>query len=183
MAAHSHGSDLAREITVVYADLAVQTPPEEHGTNFDLAFMLWPRRVCDAATDSRLILHREMIDLIQRNLNVGFTLGRRLIGARSLGELATLQAAHFSNQVARQSAKARNCDAIDQNGLAVCAPRLPRARPGLIQVPPNPRTVASQFTAAATSHRFDLQMPCVRVLFPVWRPPFYSGERDGLGSN
>lgn len=100
MVALSHASDLAADITVVYADLAEQAPPQERDTNFDLTFMLWPRQVRDAATDSRLILHREMIDLIQRNLNIGFSFLRKLVGARNLGEIAALQAAHISNQVA-----------------------------------------------------------------------------------
>ena len=64
-----------------------------------LTFMLWPRQVCDAANDSHLLLHREMIDLVQRNLNANFSLLRRLAGARSLSEIVELQAAHFSNQL------------------------------------------------------------------------------------
>ena len=100
MIAHSHASDLARELTVVYADLPVQAPAEEPSPLLDLTFMLWPRQVCDAAADSRLVLHREMIDLVQRNLNASFSLLRRLAGARSLGEMVELQAAHFSNQLA-----------------------------------------------------------------------------------
>ena len=82
MTAHSHASDLARELTVVYADLPVQAPAEDPGPILDLTFMLWPRQVCDAAADSRLVLHREMIDLVQRNLNASFSLLRRLAGAR-----------------------------------------------------------------------------------------------------
>ena len=41
-----------------------------------------------------------MIDLVQRNLNASFGLLRRLAGARNLGEMVELQAAHFSNQLA-----------------------------------------------------------------------------------
>ena len=100
MTAHSHASNLARELTVVYADLPVQAPAEEASPILDLTFLLWPRRVCDAANDSRLVLHREMIDLVQRNLNASFSLLRRLAGARNLGEMVELQAAHFSNQLA-----------------------------------------------------------------------------------
>ena len=100
MTAHSHSSDSGRELTVVYADLPVQAPAEDPGPILDLTFMLWPRQVCDAAADSRLVLHREMIDLVQRNLNASFSLLRRLAGARSLGEMVELQAAHFSNQLA-----------------------------------------------------------------------------------
>ena len=105
MTAHSHASDLARELTVVYADLPVQAPAEDPGPILDLTFMLWPRQVCDAATDSRLVLHREMIDLVQRNLNASLSLLRRLAGARNLGEMVELQAAHFSNQLAASIAQ------------------------------------------------------------------------------
>ena len=51
MTAHSHASDLARELTVVYADLPAQAPAEEPSPIFDLTFMVWPRQVCDAAND------------------------------------------------------------------------------------------------------------------------------------
>ena len=100
MTAQSHAGVSGRELTVVYADLPVQAPAEEPSPILDLTFMLWPRQVCDAATDSRLLLHREMIDLVQRNLNASFGLLRRLAGARSFGEVVELQAAHFSNQLA-----------------------------------------------------------------------------------
>jgi hypothetical protein len=99
MTAHSHASDLARELTVIYADLPVQAPAEEPSPILDLTFMLWPQQVCDVAADSRLVLHRKMIDLVQRNLNASFSLLRRLAGARNLGEMVQLQAAHFSNQL------------------------------------------------------------------------------------
>lgn len=99
MTAHSHARDSGCELSVVYADLPVQPPAEEAGPILDLTFMLWPRQVCDAANDSRLLLHREMIDLVQRNLNASFSLLRRLAGARNLGEMVELQAAHFSNQL------------------------------------------------------------------------------------
>lgn len=99
MIAHSHASD-SGQLTVVYADLPRQAPAEEPGRILDLTFMLWPRQVCDAANDSRLLLHSEMIDLIQRNLNASFSLLRRLAGARNLGEIVELQAAHFSNRFA-----------------------------------------------------------------------------------
>ena len=100
MTAHSHASELARELTVVYADLPMQVPAEEPIPLLDRTFMVWPRQVSHAANDSRLVLHREMIDLVQRNLNASFSLLRRLAGARNLGEVVELQAAHFSNQLA-----------------------------------------------------------------------------------
>jgi len=91
MVAPSHASDLARELTVVYADLPGQALAEECGPILDLTYLLWPGRVCDAAIDFRLIIHREMIDVVQRNLNASLSLLRRLAGARNPGEIVELQ--------------------------------------------------------------------------------------------
>jgi hypothetical protein len=102
MTAHSHASDLAREIKVVYADLPVHAPADERGPILDLTFLLWPRQVCEAA---RLLMHWEIIDLAQRNLNASFSLLRKLVGARNLGEIVELEAAHFSNQLAASIAQ------------------------------------------------------------------------------
>ena len=99
MPAHSPAPYSGCDLTVIFADLPVP-PPKEAGPILDLTFMLWPRQVCEAATDSRLLLHREMIDLGQRNLNASFSLLRRLAEAKSFGEIIELQAAHFSNQLA-----------------------------------------------------------------------------------
>jgi hypothetical protein len=112
MTAHSHASDLARELKVVYADLPVQTPAEKSGPTLNLTFLLWPRQVCDAANDSRLIMHWEMIDLAQRNLNASFSLLRRLAAARNLGEIFELQAAHFSHQLATSIAQSEEFAAL-----------------------------------------------------------------------
>ena len=54
---------------------------------------------------SRLLMHWEMIDLAQRNLNASFSLLRKLVGARNLGEIVELEAAHFSNQLAASIAQ------------------------------------------------------------------------------
>ena len=97
MAAHLQPRNSDRDLTVVFADLHLQ-PPNQAGPILDLTFMLWPRQVCNAAADSRLILHREMIDLVQRNLNASFSLLRRIAEAKSFGEIVEMQAAHFSNQ-------------------------------------------------------------------------------------
>jgi hypothetical protein len=99
MPAHSQARDSGCDLTVVFADLPVPQP-KEAGPILDLTFMLWPQQVCDAATDSRLLLHREMIEIVQRNLNASFSVLRRLAEAKSLGEFVELQAAHFSNQLA-----------------------------------------------------------------------------------
>ena len=61
--------------------------------------MLWPQRVFARAVDSVVLLNREILDILQRNLNGGFSLMRRLVEARSLAEIAHLQAAHWSHQI------------------------------------------------------------------------------------
>ena len=127
MTAHSHASDLARELTVVYADLPVQALAEEASPILDLTFLLWPRQVCDAANDSRLVLHCELIDLVQRNLNASFSLLRRLAGARSLGEMVELQAAHFSNQLAASVGQSEELAALSiKTALAFARGAYPR---------------------------------------------------------
>ena len=112
MTAHSHASDLGRELKVVYADLPVQAPAEKSAPLLNLSFLLWPRQVCDAANDSRLIMHWEMIDLAQRNLNASFSLLRRLAAARNLGEMVELQAAHFGHQLATSIAQSEELAAL-----------------------------------------------------------------------
>jgi hypothetical protein len=112
MTAHSHASDLGRELKVVYADLPVQAPAEKSRPTLNLSFLLWPRQVCDAANDSRLIMHWEMIDLAQRNLNASFSLLRKLAAARNLGELVELQTAHFSHRLATSIAQSEELAAL-----------------------------------------------------------------------
>src|SRR4029079_5625049 len=111
MTAHSHASDLARELKVVYADLPVQAA-EKSDPLLDLSFLLWPRQVCDAPTASRVIMHGELIDRAQRNLNASFSLLRRLAAARNLGEMVELQAAHFGHQLATSIAQSEELAAL-----------------------------------------------------------------------
>ena len=61
--------------------------------------MQWARQVFDAAVDYRLLLNREFIDLLQRNLNASFSFLRRLTEAKNFGEVLALHAMHLSNQV------------------------------------------------------------------------------------
>jgi hypothetical protein len=99
MAAHSQARNSGRDLTIVFADLNLERL-KAPGPIPAQTFVFWPRQVCGAAADSRLLLHREMIDLVQRNLNASFSLLRRLAEAKSFGEIVELQAAHFSIQVA-----------------------------------------------------------------------------------
>jgi hypothetical protein len=89
----------ARDVNVVFVDLSLDSP-READPSFDLAFMSWPRRVFDSAVDCGVLLNRETINILQRNLNASFGLLRRLAGAKNLGEVAELQAAYWGNQVA-----------------------------------------------------------------------------------
>jgi Phasin protein len=95
---------LAHDLKVIFTDLTLNQPPAA-GPDVDSALMVWPRdvfwppRVFDAATDAGLLLNREMIDVVQRNLNASFSLLRKVAAARSFGEVIELQASHLSNQV------------------------------------------------------------------------------------
>ena len=93
-----HSRERNSDLKVVFADLNLDQS-REPGPVFDLALMLWPRQVFDAAVDSGALLNREMIDVLQRNLNASFSLLRKLVGAKNFGEVVELQAAHLSNQV------------------------------------------------------------------------------------
>jgi hypothetical protein len=93
-----HARERNSDLKVVFADLNLDQP-RELGPVFDLALMLWPRQVFDAAVDSSALLNREMIDVLQRNLNASFSLLRKLVCAKNFGEVIELQAAHLSNQV------------------------------------------------------------------------------------
>jgi hypothetical protein len=95
---------LAHDLKVVFVDLTLDQP-QAAGPDGDSALMFWPRevfwppQVFDAAKDARLLLNREMIDVVQRNLNASFSLLRKVAGARSFGEVIELQASHLSYQV------------------------------------------------------------------------------------
>ena len=88
-----------RNLTVVFEDLpGPQAKPA--GPILDLRLMFWPWRICEAATESRLVLHRELIDIAQRNLNASFCLLRKLTETKNLGEIVELQAAHLGSRIA-----------------------------------------------------------------------------------
>ena len=97
MTAHSNGNS-AGDLKVVFADLNIDQPTEI-GAVLERATVFWPQQVFDAAVDSSILINRELLDVVQRNLNASFSLLKKLLGARSLGEIIELQAAHMSNQV------------------------------------------------------------------------------------
>jgi hypothetical protein len=94
---------LAHDLKVIFTDLTLNQP-QAAGPDVDSALMVWrdvfwPPRVFDAATDAGLLLNREMIEVVQRNLNASFSLLRNVAGARSFGEVIELQASHLSNRM------------------------------------------------------------------------------------
>ena len=90
-------SDLGSDLKVVFADLQSETPTEKI---FTPSLTDWQRQTFDAAVDCTRLLNREMIDILQRNLNANFSLLRKLTDAKNPGEIVQLQAAHLSNQMA-----------------------------------------------------------------------------------
>lgn len=52
----------------------------------------------DAAGQAAAALNRKIVDIAQRNLNLGFDLAKSLAGARNLSELVELQAAYWRKQ-------------------------------------------------------------------------------------
>ena len=56
-------------------------------------------RTFEAATQGALLLHREMIDIAQRNANASFGILRRLAGVKDLGEIVDLQTAYWRNEL------------------------------------------------------------------------------------
>ena len=93
MTAHSRDGNSAGDLKVVFADLNIDQPTEV-GTVLERATVFWPQQVFDA-----VLINRELLDVVQRNLNASFSLLKKLLAARSLGEIIELQAAHMSNQV------------------------------------------------------------------------------------
>ena len=52
----------------------------------------------DAAVQGAAALRRNIIDIAQRNLNLGFDLAKSLAGASNLSEIVELQAAYWRKQ-------------------------------------------------------------------------------------
>jgi hypothetical protein len=82
-------------VRVYFEDLNVGSYEQAGLSERAFAF---PKQIYDTAIDCTLLINREVIDILQRNVNAHFGLLRRLAGARSLGEIVGLQAAHFGSQ-------------------------------------------------------------------------------------
>ena len=65
-----------------------------------------------AAAEGALLLHREMIDITQRNVNASFGFLRRLAGVRNLGEMLDVQAAYSRNKSAALIGQAEELRAL-----------------------------------------------------------------------
>ena len=119
-----------RDLNVIFADLSPEHP-EEAGWISDLPLFFWPQQAFDAAVDCSLLLNREMIDILQRHMNASFSLLRKLAGAKSLSEIAHLQAAHLSNQAAALLGQTDEVAALCMTAMKQLSPRLkllPRAQ-------------------------------------------------------
>ena len=86
---------------VFFDDLALEPSSPE----IRVAREPWPEAVLaafakalEAAVQGALLLHREMIDIEQRNINASFGFLRRLAGAKNLGEMLDLQATYWRAQ-------------------------------------------------------------------------------------
>jgi hypothetical protein len=68
-----------------------------------------------APVEGTLLLHSEMIDIAQRNVNAGFGFLRRLAGAKNLGEIVDLQAAYWRNQLTAFTGQIEELSALSRN--------------------------------------------------------------------
>jgi hypothetical protein len=82
--------DLAIEPSIPEIRVAREPWPEAVLAAFVKAF--------EAAVRGALLLHREMIDIAQRNVNASFGFLRRLAGAKNLGEVLDLEATYWRVQ-------------------------------------------------------------------------------------
>jgi hypothetical protein len=86
---------------VSFDDLAL----EPSGPEIRVAREPWPEvmlaafaKAFEAAVRGALLLHREMIDIAQRNVNASFGFARRLAGPQNLGEMLDVQATYWCVQ-------------------------------------------------------------------------------------
>ena len=83
---------------VVFADLRFEDRDKVSQTA-DLPLWFWPQQAFDAAVDCVLLLNREMIEILERNLNRSVILLSRIARSRNWLEVVELQAAHLNNQL------------------------------------------------------------------------------------
>jgi hypothetical protein len=103
---------------VSFDDLALEPSSPE----IRVAREPWPEAVLaafakalEAAVQGALLLHREMIDIEQRNINASFGFLRRLAGVKDLGEIVDLQAAYWRNQLVAFTGQIDELSALSRN--------------------------------------------------------------------
>jgi hypothetical protein len=69
----------------------------------------------EAAVQGAMLLHREIIDIAQRNVNASFGFLRRLPGAKNLGEILDLQATYWRVQSDALMGQAEELRALTTN--------------------------------------------------------------------
>jgi len=102
--------DLALEPSSPGIRVAREPWPEAVLSAFERAF--------EAATQGALLLHREMIDIAQRNANASLSFLRRLAGVKDLDEMLDLQAAYWRNQSAALIGQAEELRAMATKAAA-----------------------------------------------------------------
>lgn len=89
-----------RDLEIYFEDLNIEITKEDGRFSEQASIFSSPLPAYDAVVDCGLLLNREVIDILQRNLNANLGLLRRLAGARCISHIVALQAAHFNYQVA-----------------------------------------------------------------------------------
>jgi phasin len=87
---------------VCFDDLALEPPnPDRCGTRgpWSSALQAAYKKSFEAAFQGALLIHRETIDLTQRNVNGSFGFLRKLAGVRTLDEMLDLQTTYWRNQL------------------------------------------------------------------------------------
>jgi phasin protein len=85
-------------LEVLFADLCPEDCDKVSQTS-DLPLWFWPQQAFDAAVDCVLLFNREMIEILERNLNRSVILLSRIARSRNWLEVVELQAAHLNNQL------------------------------------------------------------------------------------
>jgi len=98
MIARSKERSARPALDVVFADLRLEDCDKVSQTS-DLPLWFWPQHAFDAAVDCVLLLNREMIEMLERNLDRSFILLSRIAKSRNWLEVVELQAAHLNNQL------------------------------------------------------------------------------------
>ena len=98
MIARSKERSARPALEVVFADLCLEDCDKVSQTS-DLPLWFWPQQAFDAAVDCVLLFNREMIEILERNLNRSVILLSRIARSRNWLEVVELQAAHLNNQL------------------------------------------------------------------------------------